>query len=122
VVGIALWMPLAYIFASAMGCAAGHSGTFRPIDAGVYSGITNAVSTAASVASQTVPAPYSFPLNAISSAILAVLAAWQGFTYGKAHDRRARGSRIAGPECGAQPVSRFDGPNNHQPKKEIHVK
>ena len=122
VVGIALWMPLVYLFASATGCAAGHSGPFRPIAPEVYSSITNTIVQGTSVVSQTVPAPYSLPLHAVASAVLALLAAWQGLTYRKVEALHAGGGRTAGPESGAQLVSTFDSPNGHQPKKEIHVK
>jgi len=121
VVGIALWMPLVYLFASATGCAAGHSGTFRPIDPTVYTGITNAVTTAASVVSQTVPPPYSLPLHAVASAILALLAAWQGLTYRKLEVLRAGGGRSAEPQSGAQPVSSFNNPNGSKQTKNIPV-
>jgi hypothetical protein len=102
VVGIALWMPLVYLFAR-------------------DTGITNAVTTAASVVSQTVPPPYSLPLHAVASAILALLAAWQGLTYRKLEVLRAGGGRSAEPQSGAQPVSSFNNPNGSKPSKQIPI-
>ena len=121
VVALALWMPLVYLFASATGCAAGHSGTFRPIDPAVYSSITNTIVQGTAVVSQTVPPPYSLPLHAVASAVLALLAAWQGLTYRKLEILRTEGGRTAGPESGAQPVSSFNNPNGNKQTKNIPV-
>jgi hypothetical protein len=96
VVLIALWLPAVLLLASISGCAAGHSGVFRPLSAEAEHAITNAVAAAASFAPVAIPPPWSAPIQAAAAAVLALLAAWQGITSRKLSHLTCR---LEGPAC-----------------------
>jgi len=78
---IALWLPVLLAVSSLQGCQTGTTGALRPFSPGVEHGITNAVPSVAASAAAVLPAPFSGAVQATAAAVLALLAAWQGFTH-----------------------------------------
>ena len=71
------------------GCAAGTTGTFRPIDAQVEHSITNAIAIGQQVNHAVVPFPWNTIFEAAGGASLTLLAAWQAMTHRTAQDNKA---------------------------------
>lgn len=71
------------------GCAAGTTGTFRPVDAQVESTITNTVATVMAVNKAVVPFPWNTIFEAAGGAGLTLLAAWQAMTHRTVQDNKA---------------------------------
>lgn len=80
-VSIALWLPVLLIVISLQGCETGTTGLIRPISPGVEHSITNVLPAVATTAAAVLPAPFSGAVQATAAAVLALLAAWQGFTH-----------------------------------------
>ena len=87
---IAMWLPCALVMGSIFGCAPGTTGLIRPMSDGAYSTTTNVVAIAAQSGSAVLPVPFSTALEAAAAAVLALLAAWQGFTHKKLREIAAR--------------------------------
>ena len=83
VIGIALWLPIMLFCMTIFGCAPGRPGLIGPMDASVEHGITNTVQTVMTAAPVYAPQPYATAIEAGGAAVLALLAAWQGFTHSK---------------------------------------
>ena len=87
---IALWLPCVLLFGSICGCAPGTTGLSRPMSDTAYSTTTNVLTLAAKGGSTVLPVPFSTALEAAAAAVLALLAAWQGYTHKKLHEIAAR--------------------------------
>lgn len=81
VIAVALWSPLLLIVSSVCGCHGAASGVLPHLNDAANAAITNAVTVLPGYAAQVLPPPYSTALQAGSAAMLALLAAWQGFTH-----------------------------------------
>jgi hypothetical protein len=82
-VAVALWLPLVLLSSSLFGCQSGTHGLIRPVDDSIYHSITSTVPVAAQVAAQVAPAPIGSAIQATASAVLALLAMWQGFSHAR---------------------------------------
>ena len=80
---IALWLPAFCLAVSLFGCQTGTTGLLRPLSDSANHSITNTVAIVTSTATGVTPAPYSTAIEAGGAAVLALLAAWQGFTHSK---------------------------------------
>lgn len=80
-VGIALWLPVLLLVTSLQGCETGTTGLLRPMSPGVEHGITNVLPNLVTSAATVLPVPFSAAIQATAAAVLALLAAWQGFTH-----------------------------------------
>ena len=81
VVAVALWSPLLLLVSSVCGCHGGAAGILPHLSDAANSAVTNAATILPGYAAQVLPPPYSTALQAGSAAVLALLAAWQGFTH-----------------------------------------
>ena len=81
VVVVALWSPLLLLVSSVCGCHGGAAGILPHMSDAANSAVTNAVTVLPGYAAQVLPPPYSTALQGGSAAVLALLAAWQGFTH-----------------------------------------
>jgi len=81
VIAVALWSPLLLIISSVCGCHGAGSGVLPHLSDAANSAVTNGITVLPGYAAQVLPPPYSTALQAGSAAVLALLAAWQGFTH-----------------------------------------
>jgi hypothetical protein len=84
VLGIALWLPCLFLFLAVGGCQSGTTGLFRPVSPSVEHAITNGVPVVVKTVDAVAPFPYNTVVDAGGAAVLALLAAWQGFTHTRA--------------------------------------
>jgi hypothetical protein len=80
---IALWLPAVYTLSSLTGCVADAPGLPRAITPQAYSIATNTVTILGQSAAQVLPPPFSLAIQGFAAAVLALLAAWQGYTHRK---------------------------------------
>ena len=81
VLAVALWSPLLLLVSSLCGCHGAASGALPHMSDAANAAVSNAVTVLPGYAAQVLPPPYSTALQAGSAAVLALLAAWQGFTH-----------------------------------------
>jgi len=77
------WLPAVALLSALQGCEAGTTGLVRPIAPQIAQTISNVVPAISAGAAQVAPAPFNGAIQIASAAVMALLAAWQGWSHSR---------------------------------------